>query len=206
MKQHAAKKKARGRGAAAAALAVAAMWSLVVLLGAWHPAGAAPPKAPPAEPRQVFHTQRLDIVFDQRRQLEELASRLGVRPPEVGMLALRLDAMLTEVARVLNRGPAPKVKLTIRLLPDALAVQRQHRLLTGAGSGGTGVRGPLPSFYEPRSRTMYLSLADARVGVVAHEMVHFILCESGGAWPGEAFQESLARYLEERFNTGRSGP
>lgn len=167
---------------------------------------------PPRPPQQVLHAQQADLVYDHRGQMEELAVRLGVAPPapglppDSGMLALRLDAMLTEVSRTLNRRPARPVKLTIRLLPDGLAVQRQQDALKGPGlPGGAPGRRSLPSFYEPQSRTVFLSLADARLGVLAHEMTHFILCESSGAWPSEAYQESLARYLEERFNTGRSG-
>ncbi len=182
----------------------------LLLAGGRGGAVGAQPVAP--RPQQVLHAQQADLVYDHRGQVEELALRLGVAPPgpgmapDLGQLALRLDALLAEVSRTLNRRPARPVKLTIRLLPDGVAVQRHQDALKGlALHGAPASRRSLPSFYEPRSRTVFLSLADARLGVLAHEMTHFILCESSGTWPSEAFQESLARYLEERFNTGRSG-
>ncbi len=193
-------------------LRIAAALALLLVGGHLRVAAGAQPFLP-RPPVQVLHSQQADLVYEHRRHLEELALKMGVAPPapglppEVGLLALRIDAMLTEISRTLNRRPATPVKLTIRLLPDATAVWRQYETLRPSRPSQPLVRGgPLPAFYEPRSRTIYLSVADARVGMLAHEMTHFILCESSGSWPSEAFQESLARYLEERFNTGRSGP
>jgi hypothetical protein len=190
---------------------LSACWQAVALVGllaAVGPAAGGPP-VPAPRPQQVVHTQHADLVYEHRGQVEELARRLGVAPagpglpPDVGGLAARIDALLTEVRRVLNRQPTRPGKLVIRLLPDARAVAHQHQVLKAVPPLPER-RGPLPSFYEPQSRTIFLSVADARVGIVVHEMTHHVLCQSSGAWPSEAFQESLARYLEERFNTGRS--
>ncbi|MCL6620629.1 MAG: hypothetical protein K6T55_00865 [Syntrophobacterales bacterium] len=184
-----------------------------ILLGSALPVPAQP-GGPPAVrrpmPQQLFHTERVDVVYDRREHLEELARRLGIAPPgpgappDLGALALRLDDMLAEITRVLQRRPPPGVRLRLRLLPDALAVRREHDALTGRGARTPAPRGWLPAFYEPRRRTLYLSVADARVGILAHELTHFVISESPGGRPSEAFQESLARYLEERYLSGRS--
>jgi hypothetical protein len=163
-----------------------------------------------ATARQVFHTQRADIVYEHRGELEELARRLGAvgpgSPPQAdpGRLTDQIDGMLAEISRVLQRQPPGHVRLTIRLLPDGIQVQRQQLALRAAPSphGPPGQR-PLESYYEPRLRTIFLSLTDARLGILAHEMTHFILLESPGARTGEAYQESLARYMEDRFNSGK---
>jgi hypothetical protein len=160
--------------------------------------------------RQVFHTQKADIVYEHRGELEELARRLGAvgpgSPPQadLGRLTDQIDGMLAEISRVLQRQPASQVRLTIRLLRDGVQVQRQQLALRAAPSphGAPGQR-PLESYYEPRLRTIFLSLADARAGILAQEMTHFILLESPGARTGEAYQESLARYMEDRFNSGK---
>ncbi len=186
-----------------------------MVLHAWPAPAPAQSGRPPAALRrpplqQLFHTERVDVVYDRREHLEELARRLGVAPPapgappDLGALALRLDDMLAEITRVLKRQPPPGVRLRLRLVPDALAVRRQHDALTGLRPHTPGPRGWLPAFYEPKSRTLYLSVADARIGLLAHELTHFVLSESPGGRPSEVFQESLARYLEERYLSGRS--
>lgn len=190
------------------------LFAAAVLLSFPGPTPAQPGMPPMAlrrpVPQQLFHTERVDVVYDRREHLEELARRLKVPPaapglpPDLGALALRLDDMLAEITRVLKRRPPPGVRLRLRLLPDALTVRREHDALTGRRPPTPGPRGWLPAFYEPKSRTLYLSVADARIGILAHELTHFVLSESPGGWPSEVFQESLARYLEERYLSGRS--
>lgn len=163
----------------------------------------------PGAARQVFHTQKADIAYEHRGELEELARRLGAvgpgSPPQadLGRLTDQIDGMLAEISRVLQRQPPAHVRLTIRLLPDGVQVQRQQLALRAAPSPHAAPGRPLESYYEPRLRTIFLSLADARAGILAHEMTHFILLESPGARTGEAYQETLARYMEDRFNAGR---
>lgn len=161
-------------------------------------------------PTQVFHTQMADIVYDNPAELEELARRLGAwtpdRPqPDLGSLSLKIDGMLADISRVLQRWPTRPVRLTIRLLRDGFQVKQQQLALSAPQPRRLSPPGPpyLISFYDPRRRTIFLSLSDARPGVLAHEMTHFVLLESPGVRTSEEYQESLARYMEERFNAGR---
>lgn len=159
--------------------------------------------------RQIFHTQKADIAYEHRSELEELARRLRALGPgsppqtDLGRLTDLIDGMLEEISRVLQKRPPETVRLTIRLLRDGFQVQRQQMTLRAAPAPPGSPARPLESYYEPRFRTIFLSLADVRPGILAHEMTHFILCESPGARPGEAYQESLARYMEDRFNAGK---
>jgi hypothetical protein len=160
-------------------------------------------------PQNIFRTQKADIIFDNQADLGELARRLGAVAPdnpnqgELSLLADKIDGMLDEISRVLQRRPLRPARLQIRLLRDGVQVKQQQMAM--------GLRGPrahppapgqqmLEAYYEPRLRTIFLSLAHARPGILAHEMTHFILCEAYPAWPSEAFQEELARYIEDRFN------
>ena len=160
---------------------------------------------------QVFHTNQADLISDHRADLEELARRLGaVSPaapgqPDLGLLSDKIDAMLTEISRVLQKQPLKPVRLQIRLLRDGLQVQQQQLALRSPPPlpPGPSAPQPLASYYEPRLRTIFLSLADARLGVLAHEMTHFILCESSPVPPNPEYQENLARYMEDRFNAGK---
>jgi hypothetical protein len=158
---------------------------------------------------QVFHTHQADLIADHWADLEELARRLGaVSPavpgqPDLGLLADRIDHMVLEVGRVLQKRPLQPVRLQIRLLRDGFQVRQQQLALRVSPSPNQPVHLSLASYYEPRLRTIFLSLTDARLGVLVHEITHFILCESTPVPPNPEYQENLARYMEERFNAGR---
>ena len=60
--------------------------------------------------------------------------------------------------------------------------------------------GRLEAFYEPRTRTIFLSLEDLRAGILAHELTHFVLCESFAVPPPAALQEDWGRYVESSLD------
>jgi hypothetical protein len=153
---------------------------------------------------QVFDTPKTAIIFDQYRDLTELSRRLGASgpagEPHLGAMSARIDGMLGEISEVLQRRPLRPSRLQIRLLKNGCEVRQQQTRLTFPRKGMLGKPRPLESCYDPRRCTIFLSLADARLGVLAHEMTHFILCESYRVPPSEAYQEAVANYLERRFN------
>lgn len=185
--------------------------SLVIMLAANLMLGFGPPVTSAGAtwvPQNVLHTQKADIIFDNRAALDELARRLGAVAPDNPhqsdhfRLANKIDEMLTEISRTLQRWPMSPVRLQIRLLRDGVQVKQQQLALGGGPQRHSATHGQqlLEAFYDPSRRTIFLSLAHARPGILAHEMTHFILCEAYPVWPSEAFQEELARYIEDRFN------
>jgi hypothetical protein len=56
--------------------------------------------------------------------------------------------------------------------------------------------GSLSAFYEPITRTIFLSLVGLHAGVLAHEMAHIILNESFSRRPPALLQEQWAQYVE----------
>ena len=50
------------------------------------------------------------------------------------------------------------------------------------------------------SRTIFLSLEDLHAGILAHELTHFVLCESFAVPPPAALQEDWARYVESSLD------
>ena len=169
------------------------------------------------KPQQVFSTQKADIWVEDIADLQELTRRLETSgtevpgQPDVSVLAIKIDGMLAEISRVLQKWPLRPVKLQIRLFKNGLQVQQQLQALRRfpkrlvLAGRVLSEQSPLESFYDPQSRTIYLSLTDFRLGILAHEMTHFILCESYPTWPGATFQESLAQYMERRFNSDNLG-
>ena len=57
----------------------------------------------------------------------------------------------------------------------------------------------LEAFYFVGTRTVYLSLADLRVGILAHELTHHLLCTIMALPPPEQIQEAYAHYVESRL-------
>lgn len=167
--------------------------------------------APP--PPLVFSSRQAHIFYQASGDLDLLARRLGLGQEGPGgrtdlkRLAEKIDGMLVEIQRVLKVSLLKPVTLTIRLLPDRFQVKEQQKVKTRrAYRSALASPGPLLSFYDPEARTIYISLADVHIGILAHEMTHFVLCEATPSRPGVAYQESLAQYMEKRFLTGKSGP
>lgn len=57
----------------------------------------------------------------------------------------------------------------------------------------------LEAFYFVGTRTVYLSLADLREGILAHELTHHLLCTVMALPPPEVTQEAYAHYVESRL-------
>jgi hypothetical protein len=105
-------------------------------------------------------------------------------------LASKIDGLLARVSLILNLWPNGPNSLRIILLSNGEEVRQRwlalqpflrDRPIFGYGS--------LSAFYEPLSRTIFLSLADLHAGVLAHEMAHFILNESFSRRPPAPLQE-----------------
>jgi hypothetical protein len=166
----------------------------------------------PAWGQQVFKTQRAEIHYADPTQLRELENRLSFSPtknfqqqyfftPDPAQAALspglasKIDGRLARVSLILNLWPNKPNSLRIILLSNGTEVRQRllalqpflrDRPLFGYGS--------LSAFYEPISRTIFLSMADLHVGILAHEMAHFILNECLSRRPPAPLQEQWAQY------------
>jgi hypothetical protein len=167
--------------------------------------------------QQAFQTQQAVIFFKSPVDLLEMARRLRSTPSEAAHqsyfftqdpsqpfifpgLATRVDGILAQVCLILNLWPPKTIKLRIFLLKDGQEVRQRH-LIFQPFMPRRPIFGyePLEGFYEPRSHTIFVSLADLRVGILAHEMTHYVLCESFAVPPPGNLQEDWARYVESRL-------
>jgi hypothetical protein len=172
----------------------------------------------PAWGQQVFKTQRTEIYYSDPSQLRKLEQHFSFSPAEnfhqqcfftpdpvqaplSPGLASKIDGLLARVILILNVCPKKPNSLRIILLPNGKEVRQRwlalepflhDRPIFGYGS--------LSAFYEPRGRTIFLSLADLHAGVLAHEMAHFILNESFSRHPPAPLQEEWAQYVEANLN------
>jgi len=174
------------------------------------------PPPQPAWGQQVFQTQRAEIHYDNPADLLVLERRLHFSqvegfqqsyfytqdPVQAALsprLAAKIDGLLAKVCLILNRWPKKPERLRIFLLPSGKQVRERYLALQPL-SRNLLAYGPIEAFYEPRTRSMFLSLADIREGILAHELAHFVLCETFAVPPPHALQEDWARYVETRLN------
>lgn len=173
----------------------------------------------PAQAQQVFQTRSATIYYEDPASLQEMEHRLRfsqakkffqsyfytqdpVQAALSPMLAAKIDGLLVKVSLILNRWPQKPHGLKIVLLKDGKQVQQRHLALQPFQNGGPSWFGydRLEAFYEPRTHTIFLSLEDLHAGILAHELAHFVLCESFAVPPPAAVQESWARYVESSLD------
>jgi hypothetical protein len=169
--------------------------------------------------QQVFRSQWTAIYYEDPTSLREMERRLHFSqaqrfsqsyfysqdPVQTALapgLAAKLDGLMVRVCLIVGRWPQKNRSLRIFVLKDGKQVQQRNLVFqpfkaTGPSWFGYG---RLEAFYEPRTRTIFLSLEDLHVGILAHELAHFVLCESGGVPPPASVQEDWARYVETNLD------
>jgi hypothetical protein len=176
------------------------------------------PLSYPAAAHQVFDTQHAVIYYENAADLREMGRRLQVNPetsnyqPNTSSqdpgqallapgLAARIDGLITKVCHLLSQRLRHNHRLRIFLLQDGRQVRQRHLVLQPVKQGPSLFGyGSLEAFYESRTRSIFLSLADLHPGILAHEITHFILCEFFATAPPAEFQEDWARYAETGVN------
>lgn len=172
-----------------------------------------------AQAQQVFHTQSATIYYEDPGSLREMEHRLRFSqakqfsqsyfytqdPVQAALspgLAAKIDGLLVKVCLLLGKWPQKPQGLRIFLLKDGKQVQQRQLVFQPFQNGGPSWfgYGRLEAFYEPRTRSIFLSLEDLHAGILAHELAHFVLCESFAVPPPAALQEDWARYVESSLD------
>jgi len=178
-----------------------------------------PALIPPAQAQQVFHTRSATIYYEDPVSLREMEHRLRFSqakkfsqsyfytqdPVQAALspgLAAKIDGLLVKVSLILGKWPQKPQGLRIVLLKDGKQVRQRHLVLQPFQNGGPSWfgYGHLEAFYEPRTHTIFLSLEDLHAGILAHELAHFVLCESYAVPPPASVQEAWARYVESSLD------
>ncbi len=141
----------------------------------------------------VYSSEKYLREFNDEVSLGSLSYLISNREPltaseEAGN---KLDAIVERVEVVLDMFPRG-LKFTMVLLPSSRDVQQVYRSKYG--------RSPdYIAFYSPRDKTLFVSVDDVRVGVLAHELTHVILVNYFGISPPDKTQEVLAQFVETHF-------
>lgn len=103
----------------------------------------------------------------------------------------KVDVLVERVEAILDMFPRD-LKFKIVLLSTDTDVQRVYKNKYGAAVDYI-------SFYSPREKTVYISVDDIRIGVLAHEMAHVILDFYFGVSPPVKIHEVLAQFVESHL-------
>jgi hypothetical protein len=113
-------------------------------------------------------------------------------------LATKIDGLLYQVCLILPKCPGKKPTLSIYLLKDSNQVRQREQLFSPFRAALSPTHQGLAGLFVARANTVYLSLEDLRVGVLAHEMTHFMLCQFTPP-PAAQVQEKWSQYVEMKI-------
>lgn len=170
---------------------------------------------PPAWGQEVFLTRYAVVratcaadLLEMERHLHFSANVSAAQPrtteefafhPGFPRLSAKIDGILERASRLLNLSAVRPPRVTLVLLPDGKEVRRQHVAMVPGQHPGLFGYDSLEAFYFVGTRTVYLSLADLREGILAHELTHHLLCTVMALPPPEVTQEAYAHYVESRL-------
>ncbi len=103
----------------------------------------------------------------------------------------KIDVIVERVEAILEMHPK-EVKFTVSLLPSEDAVQEIYRRKYGRSVD-------FISFYSPRDKTIYVSVKDIDMAVLAHEIAHAIIDFYYGISTPSKIHEVLAQYVESHL-------
>ncbi len=103
----------------------------------------------------------------------------------------KVDVIVERVESILEMYPR-KLRFRIVLLDNAKEVQRVYREMYGRDS-------MFIAFYSPKKKTVYLSVRDIELTVLAHELAHVIIDSYYNAVTPVKIHEVLAQYVTEHL-------
>ncbi len=138
----------------------------------------------------IYEKDGLLRQFDRNVSLGSLSYLLRNRPnvTSADEAKNKIDVLVEKVENVLDMFPGG-LKFKIILLPSQEDVQKIFRGKYGRGTDYV-------AYYSPREKTVYVSVDDVRIGVLAHELAHVILDNYFVVPPPEKIHEVLAQFVE----------
>jgi hypothetical protein len=137
-------------------------------------------------------THHVTIVYPSWKYLSQFEEKISAGNYTRDSTAITLDSIIRRVETLLEMFPRD-LKFTIVLLPTSKDVQRVY-------AGKYGRSPDYIAFYSPCDNTVFLSVRDLRVGVLAHELSHVVVDKFFRISPPYKIHELLAQYVETHFD------
>lgn len=152
---------------------------------------------------QEIRTRYATLVYSSQAFLRQFDDQVFLSslpcPPSHGPaltaaeeVGCKLDAIVDRVETILDIFPRG-LNFTIVLLPGSKDVQNVYM-------GKYGRSSDYIAFYSPRDNTVYVSVNDVRIGVMAHELTHVIIDKYFSQAPPAVIQELVARYVDSQID------
>jgi small-conductance mechanosensitive channel len=103
----------------------------------------------------------------------------------------KVDVVLERVEKILEMFPRD-LKFRIVLLASDREVAKAYKRLYARNVD-------FISFYSPRDKTVYLSVSDVNLHVLAHELAHVVVDHYFGISPSATIHELLAQFAESHL-------
>lgn len=172
---------------------------------------------PPGYCLESLQTRRALIFYESPQDLSDMERQLRFTPsttlyqgyletgkgheiPCAPRLAAKIDGLWERICSLMGLEPQKKAPLLrIYLLKDGREVRKRYLGLHGIQGNPLFAYSPWEAFYEVYSHSIYISLRDLHEGILAHEMVHHILCSIPAVRSLPDFQEQWAKFVESRL-------
>ena len=166
--------------------------------------------------QNIFTTQRAVVLYQSDDDLDAMDRRLRFTPlesfyqayftawpaaqnPSATRLAAKIDGLLEKVCGILQLWPSKDTPLRICLLKNDRELRQYQLAYQNVKRRPLFGYDPLEAFYQPLTQTIYLSVANLRTGILAHEMVHFVLCTALRTPPPPDIQDNIALFVETQL-------
>lgn len=143
----------------------------------------------------VYADEALIRSFNEEIVLSGGLFSLGRRPQQLTVqdeLRNKLNNLVEKVMAVLEMYPK-RLHFTLVLLPNSGEVQRVYR-------ENFGKEVNYIAFYSPKQKTMYLSVRDVELRVIAHEIGHVVVDHYFDVPPPVKIHEVLAQFAETHIS------
>lgn len=143
------------------------------------------------------------VHYDEPRLLHDFNGRISLGASAIAFLGRR--AILTGEDEVPAKVDAvfEQVETVLEMFPDRLHVRivllADRETVAQVFSGKLGRNGDPVACYSPAEKTIYLSVDDADVKVLAHEVGHAVVDLYFDVRPPDKIHELLAQFAEKHF-------
>lgn len=149
---------------------------------------------------EELQTRYTKVIYQDIRQLQRFSDkitspRLTIRPGNhilaTDEIAARIDALVEKMEKILEIAPR-RLQFTISLHDNQAAIRAIYAEIYHQDVD-------FKAFYAPKNATVYVSLSDLKLVVLAHEIAHVIIDFHFVVSPSVTIHEVLAQYAASQL-------
>ena len=147
-----------------------------------------------------YPTRYATIFFNTDEDLVHFTRNIGTglsfftedRGKDPRLTAKRVDELTVRVMKILGM-PIPHLHFSLYLFPE------QGDLDEVYAAAASGKKPAPPAWYDDRTKSIAISVENVTEGILAHEIVHAVVCSYFGSPPPALTQEILAEHVDRHL-------